>query len=83
MYESVGVNHPRHQIVRRKQLGSHVAATLLSILAVLIGLIVLAWAILYVTKGRFLRPYFESIVSDQTRRTVRVAGDFQLYFDPI
>ena len=83
MYESVGVNHPRHQIVRRKQLGSHVAATLLSILAVLIGLIVLAWAILYVTKGRFLRPYFESIAGDQTQRTVRVAGDFQLYFDPI
>jgi AsmA family protein len=55
----------------------------LAILATLIGLIVLAWAILFVTKGRFLKHRFESIVSSLAQRQVRVAGDFQLYFAPI
>lgn len=43
----------------------------------------LAWAILYVTKGRFLRGTFERIASNATGREVHVAGDFQFYFDPI
>jgi len=55
----------------------------LSVLAILIGLIVLAWAILFVTKGRFLKARFESIASGLSERQVTVAGDFQLYFDPI
>ena len=63
--------------------GINVLAVPLSILATIVGLIILAWAILFVTKGRFLKPYFEDIVSDQTRREVEVAGDFQLFFNPI
>jgi AsmA family protein len=55
----------------------------LAILATLIGLIVLAWAILFVTKGRFLKHRFESVASSLAQRQVRVAGDFQLYLDPI
>ncbi|MBA2935415.1 AsmA family protein [Sphingomonas sp. CGMCC 1.13654] len=55
----------------------------LSILAILVGLIVLAWAILFVTKGRFLKARFESIASSLSERQVKVAGEFQLYFDPI
>jgi len=55
----------------------------LSVLAILIGLIVLAWAILFITKGRFLKARFESIASSLSERQVTVAGDFQLYFDPI
>lgn len=43
----------------------------------------LAWALLYITKGRFLKGTFERIVSSQTGREVRVAGDFQFYFNPI
>lgn len=43
----------------------------------------LAWAILYVTKGRFLKGTFERIASNATGREVRVAGDFQFYFNPI
>ncbi|UUY01297.1 AsmA family protein [Sphingomonas sp. J315] len=43
----------------------------------------IAWAILYITKGRFLKGTFERIVSSQTGREVRVAGDFQFYFNPI
>lgn len=43
----------------------------------------LAWAILYITKGRFLKGTFERIVSKQTGREVKVAGDFQFYFNPI
>lgn len=57
-------------------------AAALSVLVSIIGLIVLAWTILYVTKGRFLRPTFESVVGGLTNREVRVGGDFQLYFDP-
>jgi uncharacterized protein involved in outer membrane biogenesis len=60
-----------------------VIATPLAILTVLIGLIVLAWLILYITKGRFLRHPFERTASSLLQRDVRVAGDFQLYFDPI
>lgn len=49
--------------------------------ATILGLIVLAWFILFVTKGRFLKPAFESVASRMTDRQVRVAGDFQFYFD--
>jgi uncharacterized protein involved in outer membrane biogenesis len=44
--------------------------------------IFLAWAILYITKGRFLKGTFERIVSKTSGREVRVAGDFQFYFNP-
>jgi uncharacterized protein involved in outer membrane biogenesis len=50
-------------------------------LLTLLGVIVLAWALLYITKGRFLKHPFEKIVSGATHRQVTVAGDFQLYFD--
>lgn len=52
-------------------------------IATFIGLIVLAWFVLFVTKGRFLKPQFESIASRMTEREVKVAGDFQFYFDII
>lgn len=67
----------------RSGLGTSLLGAGVSLLATLIGLILLAWTILFVTKGRFLKPYFEKIASDQTQRSVKVAGDFQLYFDPI
>ncbi|WP_428333266.1 AsmA family protein [Novosphingobium sp.] len=40
------------------------------------------WLILFVTKGRFLKPYFEKIATSRLHRQVRVAGDFNLYFAP-
>jgi len=58
-------------------------ASAIATLTTILGLIVLAWAILFVTKGRFLKGPFERIVAAQTHRHVRVAGDFQLYFAPI
>ncbi|MES2441645.1 MAG: AsmA family protein [Pseudomonadota bacterium] len=64
-----------------RALGTPVAATL-SVVTTLIGLIVLAWAVLFLTKGRFLKHSFERIASSQTQRQVRVAGDFQLYLNP-
>lgn len=67
---------------RRSRWGAPIGIGL-SILAILIGLIVLAWAILFVTKGRFLKARFENIASSLSERQVTVAGDFQLYFDPI
>ncbi len=42
----------------------------------------LIWLVLYITKGRFLKGPFESIVGRMTNRDVRVGGDFQLYFAP-
>ena len=59
------------------------AASLVAVLATLIGFVVLAWASLYVTKGRFLRSTFERYASRSAERDVRVSGDFQLYLDPI
>ena len=41
------------------------------------------WLVLYITKGRFLRGPFETIVARQIGREVKVAGDFQLYFAPL
>ncbi|ABQ68792.1 AsmA family protein [Rhizorhabdus wittichii RW1] len=54
-----------------------------AVVATVIGLVVLAWFVLYVTKGRFLKPTFESVASRTTERQVKVAGDFQFYFDII
>jgi uncharacterized protein involved in outer membrane biogenesis len=67
---------------RRKELGSDFLGAGLSVVATIVGLLILAWAILFATKGRFLKPYFESHMSRQTLRQVRVAGDFQLYLNP-
>ena len=84
MFESVGEDHPSRQLVaRRREIGAGIGAALLSLVATLIGLILLAWAILFITKGRFLKPHFERIASEQSQRQVRVAGDFQLYLNPI
>jgi uncharacterized protein involved in outer membrane biogenesis len=83
MYEAVGVDHPQKQLLRRKELGSNIGAGLVSVLASIVGLIILAWAILFITKGRFLKHPFERIVSSQTQRKVTVGGDFQLYLNPI
>jgi hypothetical protein len=58
-------------------------ASLVAVLATIVGLILLAWTILYVTKGRFLKHTFEKYASRAALRDVRVAGDFQFYFNPI
>lgn len=58
-------------------------ASLVAVLATIIGLILLAWTILFVTKGRFLKHSFETYASRVAGRDVRVTGDFQLYFNPI
>jgi uncharacterized protein involved in outer membrane biogenesis len=57
-------------------------SALLGVLTTLLGLIVLAWLILFVTKGRFLKPTFEKYASRVADRQVAVAGDFQFYFNP-
>jgi len=59
-----------------------VAASLLALLATLIGLLLLAYVVLYVTKGRFLKGAFEHYASEFAERGVRVGGDFQLYLNP-
>ncbi|MBB5684046.1 AsmA family protein [Sphingobium boeckii] len=58
-------------------------AAVVSFVTTVIGLILLAWLVLYVTKGRFLKRPFERTVSAMTLREVKVAGDFQLYFNPL
>ncbi|HEU0045373.1 AsmA family protein [Sphingomonas sp.] len=50
----------------------------LGVVAVLFAI----WLVLYVTKGRFLKTTFQSVVGKMLKRDVRVRGDFQLYFAP-
>ncbi len=53
--------------------------TLLGIVAAVFAV----WLILFITRGRFLKSPFQSIVGKLTDRTVTVRGDFQLYFAPL
>ncbi|MDE2404812.1 MAG: AsmA family protein [Sphingomonadales bacterium] len=53
---------------------------------ILLGVVLVlfvAWLVLYITKGRFLKHPFESIASRTLQRQVSVGGDFNLYFDPL
>ncbi len=72
---------PRPTIRARRPLDSAIGA-IVGFVVTLIGLIVLAWAILFVTKGRFLKPTFVKYASKYADRAVAVDGDFQLYFNP-
>ena len=67
---------------RHRDVGTRTLAAGISVLATIVGLIFLAWLVLFVTKGRFLKHTFERIASYHTGRTVKVAGDFNLYLDP-
>lgn len=67
----------------RRDPATSALASLIAVVATVIGLILLAWTVLYVTKGRFLKSTFEKYASRTAERDVRVAGDFQLYFNPI
>ncbi|PZU56769.1 MAG: AsmA family protein [Sphingobium sp.] len=53
------------------------------ILLWVVGVLFLVWLILFVTRGRFLKAPFETIVSTAIQRKVDVAGDFQFYFAPV
>ncbi len=55
----------------------------LRVVLALLTIIFLAWLVLYITKGRFLKSTFERYASRYAQREIRVAGDFQLYLDPI
>ena len=57
--------------------------TVRNVLLGMVATLFLAWLVLYVTKGRFLKHPFERIAGSLTGRQVSVAGDFQLYFDPL
>lgn len=48
-----------------------------------VALILAAWLILYITKGRFLKHPFEWIATRTSGRAVTVGGDFNFYFDII
>ena len=51
----------------------------LGVAALLIGV----WLLLFITKGWFVRPWFERVASSRLHRQVKVAGDFNFYFDPL
>jgi hypothetical protein len=52
--------------------------------ALAVVLVLLAvWLVLFITKGQFLRPWFERIASARAHRQVQVSGEFNLYFDPV
>lgn len=67
---------------RSRHPGAAAVGAVVGVLTTAIGLIVLAWAILFVTKGRFLKPTFEKYASRYADRRVAVAGDFQFFFNP-
>lgn len=71
------------QAGRRRDVARSTLAIGGALLVSLIGLILLAWLVLFVTKGRFLKPTFERMASSATQRDVRVAGDFNFYFNVI
>ena len=54
----------------------------LAAVAVVLVLIAALYIYQYVTRGRFWKGTFETIVSERVGRPVHVAGDFQLYLDP-
>ncbi|SFS05657.1 AsmA family protein [Sphingomonas jatrophae] len=72
-------NHP----ARHRDPASTAIAAGVGVVATIVGLLVLVWVVLFITKGRFLKPTFEKYASRAAGRPVRVAGDFQLYFAPI
>lgn len=53
-----------------------------NIALIVVGALFLAWLVLFITKGRFLKSPFENIASSLTDRDIDVPGDFQLYFAP-
>ena len=69
-------------VVRRHDPVHGAISAVLGVVTTLLGLAVLAWLILFVTKGRFLKPTFEKYASRYADRPVGVAGDFQFYFNP-
>lgn len=54
-----------------------------NVLLAILTAIFAVWLLLFITKGRFLRHPFESIASSLSDRTVKVGGNFQLYFAPL
>src|SRR3546814_1968878 len=77
--------HPRgagHHVQRMRQ-GWRRLPLPVRILLWIVGILFALWLILFITKGRFLKHPFERMLGSRLERTVRVGGDFQLYFDPI
>ena len=67
---------PRRRVSRPWRIARNVV---LGVIAVVFAI----WLVLYITKGRFLKHRFETIVGGMLHRELRVRGDFQLYFDPL
>ncbi len=76
-----GTTEPETPVVQKRRAGP-VKWAIRIVLGILLLLFAI-WAILYITKGRFLKSTFEKYASKYSQRDIRVAGDFQLYFDLI
>ncbi len=75
------LTRPRPPLRHRRPFESAIGS-IVGVVVSLLGLLVLAWAILFVTKGRFLKPTFVKYASRYADRPVTVGGDFQFYFNP-
>ena len=72
---AVDPERPRFWTPRRRRI---LRNTVIGVLATLFAV----WLVLFVTKGRFLKRPFQSILGKTLHREVQVRGDFQLYFAP-
>ena len=54
----------------------------LRILGGVLALVFVAWLVLYLTKGRFLKDTVVGMVESRIERDVTVGGDFNLYLNP-
>ena len=66
---------PRFWTPRRRRIARNVMVGV-------VGTLFAVWLVLFVTKGRFLKATFQSVLGRTLHRDVRVRGDFQLYFAP-
>lgn len=71
-----------HSARPRRRLFDRPLRPFVRVIGAILALFVIAYAVLWITKGRFLKEPVMRLASRYTGRTVSVGGDFQLYLNP-
>jgi uncharacterized protein involved in outer membrane biogenesis len=77
------IEERRTAVTPRRPPGQAAVAAGLAVFATLVGLLALAWSVLFITKGAFLKHPFERLATRVVGREVKVAGAFNLYLNPV